>query len=435
MVEPDMMPHDHESEVLLVGACLRDQDAFPQAHPIVKRDDFHDFAHQKLWEAFADLASRGIGIDAASVHDWLRDKKMTGDVSSEYLVELYRAGASHNFVHLARNIRKSAAYRDLARTCQAAFRMAMERSGEPEEIQAGLEQRLIDISDRTHQQQPVTLSEVITETLDVLTKRKLVREGECDGDSIMSGWASLDKMTGGFFQSEMTVLAARPSIGKTLVALCIADFAASCGRRVLIASVEQRRTELGERLLSRRSGVSSYIFRTADFNKEQESAMLEASHGLRELQIVIDDPPVQDVLRIASNARRMQMRGGIDMLIVDYLQIVFPQDERGNRNEQVAAISRGLKRIARELKIPVIALAQLNRGSEHRGGECPKLSDLRESGSIEQDADTVIILHKTEEYPEVEPIEFHIKKQRNGPRGVVTLQHHKRTFDIKETVL
>lgn len=432
-LETRLPPRDPEAETLLIGGCLRDPDAFDDTTMLVRAADFSSFANQKIWTCFVELASKGIPITPVAVGDWAKARKLEADVSAGYIASLYHAGASSNFAFYAKHVRKKAQYREIIRACELASNRCYDQKEDPNEVRGLLEQRLLDIGSESNHQQPIAIDQVVIESLELLDKRKRVRQGEADGDSIMSGWKTLDDMTGGFFKSEMTVIAARPSVGKTLVALCIADFAARSGNRVLFASIEQRRTELAERLLSRISGVSSWKFRTADFNSDEEEKVSKAVDILRPLPIYIDDPPVQDISRISSAARRMKMRGGLDILIIDYLQKVFAIDDRDTRNNQVAAISRGIKRIARELNIPVIALAQVNRRSESGpAAEAPKLSDLRESGDIEQDADTVIMLHKTSEMPDMDPMEFHIRKQRNGPRGMVILNHYKKTFDIRE---
>lgn len=433
--EDRVLPCDLEAEQMLLGACLRDREVFLDASKYLRPDDFSSFAGQKLWQCYTELASAGTPIMPVSVWEWVVPHGLTADISVEYIRTLFNDWTSHDMGVYARVIKKKSSYRKLIRLLERATEDAYAQTESPEDIMAGLEQGLVDIGVSHSDQQPVEMRQVVNETLETLDRRRLVATGQAAGDSVMSGWTSLDNLTGGFFNSEMTVIAARPSVGKTLVALCVADFAASCGKRVLFASIEQRRTELGERMMSRRSRVNSHLFRTASFSSDDEKRVLNAAEDLKALPIIVDDPAEQDVLRIASNARRMKMRGGLDMIIVDYLQIVFALNERANRNDQVAGISRGLKKIARELKVPVIALAQLNRQAAN--GEPPKLSELRESGAIEQDADTVIMLHKPQEdeHAAVEPLEFWVRKQRNGARGVVKLEHHKRYFDIRETVL
>ena len=432
-------PQDLAAEKALLGSILRNNPTFLEVQGTVRSDDFYSFANCRVFDVVAEMIIAGKPVDPVTLLDVLHERQMKEDVGgAAYIVDLWdSAPAADNAKHYAEIVRKKSVLRQLINLCTEVRGEAFESHGGTtvDQIVSKLEQGVFRLAVGRQKVKPQKLATVIDETLALLDKRKQVREGKAVGDSVPSGWGKLDAVITGFFNSELTILAARPSTGKTMVAMQIADAVASEGKKVLVASVEQRRTELVERMLSRRSGVTSYAFRRAEFTDEQEARVFQAVDDLRKLGIVIDDPAEQDVMHIASTARMMKIHGGLDLLIVDYLQIITPMDMRGTRNDQVAGISRGLKSIARNLDIPVIALAQLKRPDESRGSrnDRPRLTDLRESGNIEQDADTVILLHKPEEFPDVEPIEFLIRKQRNGPPGKVTLEHHKRTFDIRET--
>jgi replicative DNA helicase len=242
---------------------------------------------------------------------------------------------------------------------------------------------------------------------------------------VPSGYIDLDNLMVGFQSSELTIIAARPSVGKTSFALnLVRNIAVDRSLPVFFVSLEMSRLELAERLLCCQSQVDSHKVRKAQLDSEDFNKLVEAGEVLSRAKIFLDDAPGQSMLRIAANARRLKTRHQIKLVVIDYLQLIEPDNKRESRQEQVASISRRLKVLAKELRMPVIALAQLNRGTEDRQDHRPRLSDLRESGSIEQDADTVMMLHRPDYY---EPgqhegvIEVILAKQRNGPTGDVTL--------------
>jgi replicative DNA helicase len=263
--------------------------------------------------------------------------------------------------------------------------------------------------------------------LDVRTGRN--KNNELHG--VPSGLIDLDKLTCGFQKNELIIIAARPSVGKTALGLQLAAHAAiECGLPTLFVSLEQARTELADRLLCSFGGIGSYEMRRGNLSTDEQERLMNTGAILARSPMHLDDSAQQGMMRIASNARRLKSRADLQILFVDYLQLIDPEsgNNRANRQEQVGAISRRLKFLARELQIPVVAMAQLNRGAEDRGAGRPKLSDLRESGAIEQDADTVILLHRTEENSNHDTAEIMaiVAKQRNGPTGEVNLRYTKR---------
>jgi replicative DNA helicase len=242
-------------------------------------------------------------------------------------------------------------------------------------------------------------------------------------------------MTAGMQSSELVIIAARPSVGKTAFALNVVRHAAVEDRvPIFFVSLEMARIEIAERLLACQARVDSFKIRKGQLNADDISRLMSAGDALRgnprdgHVKLFIDDTPSQNMLRIAANARRLKQRHGLKLVVIDYLQLIEPENRRDPRQEQVAQISRRLKFLARELLIPVIALAQVNRASEDRQDHRPRLSDLRESGSIEQDADTVMMLHRpgrSDKSVEDNTLEVIVEKQRNGPTGAVTLTYLK----------
>jgi replicative DNA helicase len=274
-----------------------------------------------------------------------------------------------------------------------------------------------------------TLDEAIQDTYDRIDKRTGL-SAEMQQSGLSTGFSDLNEITAGLQRSELIIVAARPSVGKTAFSLSLARNIITEERApVFFVSLEQSRIEIAERLLCSQGRVDSHKLRKGTLNAEDMEKLIEAGSTLRNsAPLFIDDTPTQGMLRIAANARRLKRSHDIKLVIIDYLQLIEPESRRDPRQEQVAQISRRLKALARELEIPLIALAQVNRASEDRQDHRPRLSDLRESGSIEQDADAVFMLHRPDRY---EPgqhegiIEVIVAKNRNGPVGEITLAYVK----------
>jgi replicative DNA helicase len=267
----------------------------------------------------------------------------------------------------------------------------------------------------------MNLHDILIDTFDRINLR-LEQTGDVTG--LTTGFADLDKQMNGLQPTELTILAARPSMGKTALVCNIAEGAAESGAPVLMFSLEQSKLELAERLLCIRARVNGHRLRAGELDEVERDQLMVASQELSELKIFIDDIPGRTMAQIGAISRRIKRRWGLGVIIIDYLQLIEPEDKSAPREQQIALISRRLKFLCKEVEAPVIALAQLNRGVELREDKRPRLADLRESGSIEQDADVVMFLHRPAAYdPEDRPGEADliIAKNRNGPTGQVTL--------------
>jgi replicative DNA helicase len=268
----------------------------------------------------------------------------------------------------------------------------------------------------------INLGDILLDTMDRIQER-LQQEGSISG--LSSGFVDLDRQLNGFQPTEMVILAARPSMGKTALVCNIAEAAAAdSGAGVLLFSLEQSKLELAERLLCIRAKVNGHRLRAGELDEVERDQLLQAASELSELPIYIDDKPARTMAQIGAIARRLKRRGKLDLIIIDYLQLIEPEDKAAPREQQIALISRRLKFLSKELTVPVVALAQLNRGVELREDKRPRLADLRESGSIEQDADVVMFLHRPDAYdPEDRPgeVDIIVAKNRSGPTGSVTL--------------
>ena len=410
-----------EAERGVLGSMLRDNYSIPDIVPLVQAEDFYHDAHQKIYRVAVNLWEKGKPADTVTIADELHKAGHVEDIGGYgYLNELWDAipTAAHG-VHYAGIVREHSVFRRLVAAGNEIMLDAGNPAGPADESLERAERLVFEIASLGLAGSSVQLEDCVSLALDRFDRRQ---HGET-ADGVLTGFVDLDRVTCGFQNGELTILAARPSTGKTALALGIARNIVEAGEPVLFVSLEMGRADLAERLLACQGRIDSYRIRHGYLNEEERGKLADAVKALRSLPLHIDDNPHQTVLRIAANARRLQMRKGIKLVVVDYLQLITPDDRKVNREQQIANISARLKHLARECKIPVLALAQLNREVEHRRGERPRLSDLRDSGSLEQDADTVMLMHRPEMNEGV--VEVIIAKQRNGPIGDVSLMFMK----------
>jgi replicative DNA helicase len=416
-------PHSREAECSVLGSMLRDNDMVDDVVQIVHESHFYTDAHQKIYRGIITLHNNRHPVDLVTLAEWLKEQKFIEDAGGyAYLAELWDAApTAANAEYYARIVRDKGLVRQLIHTTTEILRDAYNQAVPADEMLGQAERQVFDIAQRGVVGQHVTLETAMREAFDRLDKRA---EHGRPISGLPTGYLDLDEKTAGFQNSELVIVAARPSVGKTSFALNIVrNMVVDHKISTLFVSLEQSRIELAERLLCCQARVDSHRVRKGTLSSDDIEQLMRASGDLNQAMLYIDDTPAQGMLRIAANARRL-VRKGIKAVFIDYLQLIEPDNRRESRQEQVANISRRLKFLARELSIPVIALAQVNRSSEDRQDHRPRLADLRESGSIEQDADTVLMLHRPEMH---EPgqhegvIEVIVAKQRNGPTGEVTL--------------
>lgn len=431
-------PHNKEAERSVLGSMLRDNGIIGDVVQIVSAQDFYLDAHRKLFAAAVELYDAGRPVDAVTVADVLHQRKQVEDIGGYvYLAELLDAApTAANAVHYAGLVREKAILRDLVHVGTEIARDAYDGTMPAADLLEQAERKVLDIAQVGAAGQTVTAAQAVGAAFDAIDARTNRDRAAADA-GVPSGLQDLDDLCGGLQPSELVVAAARPSVGKTALALSVArHVAVQLGLPVFVASLEQSHAELGERLLCAEAQVDSHALRTGTIDDNARARLSEAAAIVRKAPLYIDDSPGQSMLHIAANARRLRRKHGIRLLMIDYLQLVETDQQRGrfNRQEQVAAISRRLKALAKELKIPVIALAQLNRSSEDRPDRRPRLSDLRDSGSIEQDADTVLLLHKTDTPAgqETSIVEIIVAKQRNGPTGQVKLAYRRKHMAFED---
>jgi replicative DNA helicase len=431
-------PQSREAERSVLGSMLRDNAAIGDVVQIVRQDNFYADAHQKIFSAIISLYQDGKPVDTVMLAELLKDRKHIDDIGGYgYLGELWDAApTAANAEYYAQIVRDKAIVRHLIHAGTEILRDAYDQGLPADELLEGAERKILDIAQLGIIGQAYTLQQALREAYDRIDVRK--QRGHDTISGLPTGFVDLDDKTAGLQNSELVILAARPSVGKTALALnIIRHVALEDEQPVFMVSLEQSRIELAERLLCCQARVDSHKLRKGHLGSDDMSKLVAAGGQLGEAKLFIDDTPGQGMLRIAANARRLKLRHGIKLVVIDYLQLIEPDNRRDSRQEQVANISRRLKFLARELSIPVLALAQVNRTSEDRQDHKPRLADLRESGSIEQDADTVMLMHRPELF---EPgqhegvVEVHIAKQRNGPTGEITLTYIKQFMRFENYV-
>jgi replicative DNA helicase len=426
-------PHSRDAERCLLGGMLRDNVVINDVIPLVKTDNFYFDAHRKVWEGIVALNDKASPVDLVTLAEWLREQRYIDDIGGyAYLAELWEAApTAANVEYYAKIVREKAIVRNLIHASNEILRDAYDQVQPADELLGDAERKILEVAELGVTGQAVTLHEAIREAYDRID----ARAANTIAAGLPTGYVDIDDLTAGLHNSELIILAARPSVGKTAMSLnivrnvIVGDHVRGVPPAgVFFVSLEQARVELAERLLCAQAKVDSHKLRKGHLGSDDMDKLMRASDLLSRAPLYIDDTPAQGMLRIAANARRLKKKHDIQLVVIDYLQLIDPDNRRDSRQEQVSQISRRLKFLARELKVPVLSLAQVNRSSEDRGNHKPRLSDLRESGAIEQDADTVMMLHRPGMYEggaEDNIIEVLIAKQRNGPTGDVTLAYLK----------
>jgi replicative DNA helicase len=417
-------PQNIDAERMVLGGILRNNDCLPDVVRRLKDDHFYHPRHQKIYACMVAMYDDGRPVDTVTLVEELSKNKLLKEIGgAPHILELFNETlTAANVMHHADIVFQKAVLRRLIGTGTDLLRDAYGNTSDADELLAEAQKRVFALLEDRSGKDSSSISKVLNEVL----TRISARQGGAVLGGVPSGFRDLDEMTNGWQPSELVILAARPAVGKTSFALNMVDFAAVEAKvPTLVVSLEMSETELAERMLCARARVNSHHVRRGRASKEDIKKLLEAHAQLAAAPIFIDDQPGQTMLRIAASARRLKLREKLGLVIVDYLQLIEPDDKRANRVEQIGAISRRLKMLAREIEVPVIALSQLNRSVESREGHRPRMADLRESGSIEQDADVVALLHREDAFnPDSDKkgqAELILAKQRNGPVGDVAL--------------
>lgn len=427
-MDPKLPPQNLEAEQSVLGALMIDKNAIIKVADFLSEDDFYKPAHQKIYDAVLKLFEKSEPIDLLSLASQLKkDQNIETVGGSSYLADLINSVPSAaNIDHYAKIVRQKRVLRDLINVSAEVTERAFSE-GEFEPLIDGIEQKIFNISQRSRKRSFVHLKDELQGAYERIEK---LHQGGNVLRGVPTGFNDLDNYLSGLQKSDLIILGARPSFGKTALVLDIARQAAMKHQRpVGIFSLEMSREQVIDRLISAEAQVPLWRLRTGKLNDEMDFAMIQ--NGLDKLSqtpIFIDDTPSPDIFELRSAARRLQIEHGLSLLILDYLQLIRPRRPAESMVQQITEISRSLKALARELDIPVLAVSQLSRAVDQREIKIPKLSDLRESGSIEQDADVVLFIYRKDRdkidiAPEEQNLtEVIIAKHRNGPIGSVKLK-------------
>jgi len=420
-----MPPQSVDAEMSVLGALMLDREAMYRVADILSVRDFYKPAHQLIYQAMLDLFKLHEPLDVLSVSTRLREKGILEDIGgSSYLTTLVNLvpTASH-VLHYAKIVNKKRVLRDLIDASYHIAELGYKEENAVEELLDEAEQRVFSISQSSLQQEFFSVKDALD---DAWERIDMLHKGDGAMRGVPMGFPDLDNITSGLQKSDLIILAARPSLGKTSLALDIARNAATKAKTsVGIFSLEMSREQLIDRLIAAQAGIDLWRLRNGRLSSEGDDndfvRIRDAMEELSQSSIYIDDAAMPTVMQIRAMSRRLQAEHGLGLIIVDYLQLIKGHDRAENRVQEVSEISRSLKALAKELNVPVLALSQLSRAVESRTDAIPKLSDLRESGSLEQDADLVMFIYREDKVKKNSErrnmADIMIEKHRNGPTG------------------
>ncbi len=432
-------PQSIEAEMSVIGSMLMDRDAITEAVEILDKDDFYHRQYGVMFESIKALYIEDKPVDLVTVRDRLQRDGATPEMLSTDLMRdiLAVVPTSINIRAYAELVHEKAILRRLIKSSEEIVQKCYDGSEDTEEILGDTERMLFELIKSKGSKEYVPIDDVVLEVMQKIQEASQLKDHIT---GVPSGFSDLDYMTTGFQPSDLILIAARPSMGKTAFVLNILEYMAIKKERpCMIFSLEMSSNQLVNRLLSMDSNVDAQMIRSGKLSDEDWRKLINSADRVGSSNIIIDDTPGITVPELRSKCRKVKLERGLDMIIIDYLQLMSGNSKKNdNRQQEVSEISRSLKALAREMDCPVIALSQLSRACELRSDKRPMLSDLRESGAIEQDADIVMFLYRDEYYePDTErkgEAEVIIAKQRNGPIGTVTLNWHASTtrFSSKE---
>jgi len=418
-------PQNIEAEQAVLGAIFLQPSSLTLASELLIPEDFYRAAHQRIYNAMLELSDKGEPVDLVTVTAELADANLLEEVGGvSYLTDLANSvPTAANIEYYGKIVEEKSILRRLIRTATTIAQDGYTREDEVEVLLNEAEKTIMEVAQRKNAGAFQNIKDVLVQTYDNI---ELLHDRKGDITGIPTGFTELDKMTAGFQRNDLIIVAARPSVGKTAFALNIAqNVATKTDENVAIFSLEMGADQLVMRMLCAEGNIDAQRLRTGSLTPEDWGKLTMAMGSLSNSGIYIDDTPGIRVSEIRAKCRRLKQESGLGMVLIDYLQLIQGSGRTDNRQQEVSEISRTLKELARELKVPVIALSQLSRGVEQRQDKRPMMSDIRESGSIEQDADIVAFLYRDDYYDKESEnkniIEIIIAKQRNGPVGTVSL--------------
>jgi len=419
-------PHNIEAEQSVIGAIFLEPEAFSTASELLMPEDFYRASHQRIFAAMLSLSDKGEPIDVVTVTTYLNNKKQLEEAGGvTYLSQVAESvPTAANIEYYCKIVEEKALLRRLLRTATDIVTSTFEKEDEVEDLLNDAEKNILEVSGRKNSGSFKNIKDVLIDVYDNIEK---LHQQSGDVTGVGTGFRDLDRITSGFQPNDLIIIAARPSVGKTAFALNVAqNVAVNTDQNVAIFSLEMGADQLVQRMLCAEGNIDAQRLRNGQLQADDWGKLTMAMGSLSNAGIFIDDSPGIRVSEIRSKCRRLKQEHGLGMILIDYLQLIQGSKGSGeNRQQEVSEISRSLKGLARELKVPLIALSQLSRGVESRQDKRPMMSDLRESGSIEQDADIVGFLYRDDYYDKESEkqniIEIIISKQRNGPTGTVEL--------------
>ncbi|HVT49747.1 MAG TPA: replicative DNA helicase [Vicinamibacterales bacterium] len=423
------LPHNLEAEKCVLGAVLINNHAFNQAAEVIDADDFYRHAHRRIFETMVGLTDRSEPVDLVTLKDALTKSGEIDEVGGPAYIASLTDGVPRtaNVEYYARIVKEKSTLRRLIQASSDVLGRAYDADEDADVLLDEAERSIFQIAEHRMRSGFVSLASLVDSGYQLIDQLQQHR-GLVTG--VPTGFTELDEMTSGFQKSDLIIVAARPSMGKTSFILNIAlNCAVDAGKSVGIFSLEMSKDQLFMRMLTSEARVDAHRFRGGYLGDQDYERLVGAFGRLHDAKVFIDDTPSAGILEMRAKARRLKLEHGLDLIVIDYLQLMQGRGRFDNRQQELAAISRSLKILAKELEVPIVALSQLSRASESRSNHRPQLSDLRESGALEQDADVVLFIYREEMYtnegepnPESEGVaEIIIGKQRNGPIGDVRL--------------
>ena len=420
-------PQNLEAEQSILGGILLENSSINSALEILSKDDFYNEAHRKIFSIVIELSDKNEPVDLITLSNALKDRSMLDSVGgTSYLASLVdNVPSAANVVNYAKIVKEKAILRGLIGSATEIINSCYETGSDVDEVLDKAEHSIFEISENKVRPSFYPIRDIVKDSFraieDLYARKELIT-------GVPTGFDKIDDLTCGLQKSDLIIVAGRPSMGKTAFALNIAQFAALEGQTpVAIFSLEMSKEQLAFRLLASEAKVDSQRLRKGFLGETDWPKLTTAAGRLSEAPLYIDDTPAITVLEMKAKSRRLAADAGLGLIVVDYIQLMRAGGYRDNREQEISEISRSLKALAKELKVPVIALSQLNRKVEDRTNRRPQMADLRESGAIEQDADVIAFIYRDEVYnksddnPEKGMAEIIIGKQRNGPTGIVRL--------------
>jgi len=420
-----VLPHSIEAEQSVIGSMMMDREAIMTASEMISSEDFYQHQYGILFEAMLELYNEGKPVDLVTLQDRLKEKEVPPEISSLEFVRdvLNTVPTSANIKYYAGIVQEKSMLRKLIKVNEGIANTCYLAKDRLEDILADTEKKIFDLIQSRTSGEFVPIKEVVLNALD---KIEAASKNKGTVTGIPTGFIDLDYKTSGFQPSDLILIAARPSMGKTAFVLNIAqNMAFKSGKTVAVFSLEMSKEQLVNRLFSLESKVDSQSIRTGSLSDDDWAKLIEGAGIIGKSNLIIDDTPGISINELRSKCRKFKLEHNLEMIIIDYLQLMSGSRKTDSRQQEISDISRALKQVARELHVPVVALSQLSRAVEQRPDHRPMLSDLRESGAIEQDADVVMFIYRDDYYnkdSEKKNIaEIIIAKQRNGPIGTVEL--------------